>query len=203
MQLLPTRLKVLIQNLTILPGVGPKSAQRMALHILQNKQAQAHQLADSIHDCLLHMRQCQQCNSLCDEPLCGICADAERDHGLICVVESLSDLISIEQTGIYRGIYFVLSGHLSPIEQIGPEQLNIPTLLTHIHNQSIQEVILATNATIEGEATAHFITTHIEKKVKISRLASGIPVGTELEFLNNNTLHQALSERKEVEQSAG
>ena len=200
MQILPTRLKALIQNLTILPGVGPKSAQRMALHILQNKKAQAQQLADNIEDCLQHMRQCQQCNSLCDAPLCCICEDQERDHGMICVVESLSDLISIEQTGIYRGIYFVLSGHLSPIEQIGPEQLNIPTLLSHIHQQDITEVILATNATIEGEATAHFIISHIEKKIKISRLASGVPVGTELEFLNNNTLHQALSERKEIEQ---
>jgi recombination protein RecR len=199
MQILPTRLKALIQNLTILPGVGPKSAQRMALHILQNKKTQAQQLSESIQDCLQHMRQCQQCNSLCDAVLCCICQDQERDHSLICVVESLSDLISIEQTGIYRGIYFVLSGHLSPIEQIGPEQLNIPTLLSHIHQQDINELILATNATIEGEATAHFIVSHIEKKIKISRLASGIPVGTELEFLNNNTLHQALSERKEIE----
>ena len=103
-----------------------------------------------------------------------------------------------KQTGAYTGLYFVLSGHLSPIEQIGPEELNIPTLLSQIHTQDIKEIIIATNATIEGEATAHYITSHITKPIKISRLASGIPMGTELEFLNNNTLYHALSERKEI-----
>ena len=198
MNILPTELKKLINHLTILPGVGAKSAQRMAIHILQHKQSQALELATALNDCVQKLNKCKQCNNFSSDDICNICTDPNRDQRTICVVESLSDLISIEQTSIYRGLYFVLLGHLSPIEQIGPEQLNIPTLLSTIHTQPIDELILATNATIEGEATAHYIVSHIEKDIKISRLASGVPVGTELEFLNSNTLHQALSERREI-----
>ena len=198
MNILPSKLKDLINKLTILPGVGPRSAQRMAIHILQNKKAQAKQLADSLSDCIDNILLCKQCKNLSDKDLCNICSNPTRNKQLICVVQSLPDLISIEQTGAYTGLYFVLSGHLSPIEQIGPEELNIPSLLSQIHNQDIQEIIIATNATIEGEATAHYITSHITKPIKISRLASGIPMGTELEFLNNNTVYHALSERKEI-----
>ena len=170
----------------------------MAIHILQHKQAQALELAASLTECVQQLGKCQQCNNFSSQDICAVCSDPNRDHRTICVVESLSDLISIEQTSVYRGLYFVLLGHLSPIEQIGPEQLNIPTLLSIIHTREIDELILATNATIEGEATAHYITSHIEKDIKISRLASGVPVGTELEFLNSNTLHQALMERREI-----
>lgn len=198
MSILPKQLKRLIQRLTILPGVGPKSAQRMALYILQNKKLQTEELAESLTECLQNLLKCQQCNNFSDSAICQICSDSNRNQKMICIVESLSDLISIEQTGIYRGLYFVLSGHLSPIEQIGPEELNIPNLLSRIHSSTIEEIILATNATIEGEATAHYIVSHIEKNIKITQLASGIPIGTELEFLNNNTLYQALSDRKEV-----
>ena len=198
MSILPKQLKKLIQRLTILPGVGPKSAQRMALYILQNKKLQTEELAESLTECLQNLLKCQQCNNFSDSAICQICSDSNRNQKMICIVESLSDLISIEQTGIYRGLYFVLSGHLSPIEQIGPEELNIPNLLSRIHSSTIEEIILATNATIEGEATAHYIVSHIEKNIKITQLASGIPIGTELEFLNNNTLYQALSDRKEV-----
>ncbi len=198
MNILPVELKKLINHLTILPGVGAKSAQRMAIHILQHKQSQALELATALNDCVQKLKKCKQCNNFSSDDICSICTDPNRDQRTICVVESLSDLISIEQTSIYRGLYFVLLGHLSPIEQIGPEQLNIPTLLSTIHTQPIDELILATNATIEGEATAHYIVSHIEKDIKISRLASGVPVGTELEFLNSNTLHQALSERREI-----
>lgn len=198
MSILPKQLKRLIQRLTILPGVGPKSAQRMALYILQNKKPQTEELAESLTECLQNLLKCQQCNNFSDTPICQICADPNRNHEMICIVESLSDLISIEQTGIYQGLYFVLSGHLSPIDQIGPEELNIPSLLSRIHSSAIGEIILATNATVEGEATAHYIVSHIEKNIKITQLASGIPIGTELEFLNNNTLYHALSDRKEI-----
>ena len=198
MKILPQELKTLINHLTILPGVGAKSAQRMAIHILQHKQSQALELSRSLQDCVQNLMKCIQCNNFSSQEMCSICHDTTRDQSVICVVESLSDLISIEQTGIYRGLYFVLLGHLSPIEQIGPDELNIPKLLSSIHTRDIEELILATNATIEGEATAHYIVSHIEKKIKISRLASGVPVGTELEFLNSNTLHQALSERREI-----
>ena len=198
MSILPKQLKRLIQRLTILPGVGPKSAQRMALYILQNKKPQTEELAESLTECLQNLLKCQQCNNFSDTPICQICADPNRNHEMICIVESLSDLISIEQTGIYQGLYFVLYGHLSPIDQVGPEELNIPSLLSRIHSSAIGEIILATNATIEGEATAHYIISHIEKNIKITQLASGIPIGTELEFLNNNTLYHALSDRKEI-----
>jgi len=202
MNILPPQLKKLIDALTILPGVGAKSAQRMALFILQHKRAQSLILADAIQDCMQNLVKCIQCNNFASTPQCDLCQDPQRDASVICVVESLSDLISIEQTGIYRGHYFVLSGHLSPIDQIGPEQLHIPKLLSHIHSNPIQELILATNATIEGEATAHYIISHIEKKITISRLASGVPVGTELEYLNSHTLYQALSERKAVQETS-
>ena len=198
MSILPKVLKNLIEKLTILPGVGPKSAQRMALHILQYKKAQTLELAHAINDCIENIITCAQCKNFSEQDPCSICSDPSRNQKTICVVETLSDLISIEQTGVYQGVYFVLSGHLSPIEQIGPEQLHIPSLLAQIESGGIEEVILATNATVEGETTAHYITSHIDPKVKITRLASGIPVGAQLEFLNSNTLFHAILERKEV-----
>jgi recombination protein RecR len=198
MNILPNKLKHLINKLTILPGVGPKSAQRMAIHILQHKKPEAQELAESLSDCIATIQTCHICQNLSDLNTCWVCSNPQRNQQLICVVQSLSDLISIEQTGVYSGRYFVLSGHLSPIDQIGPEKLKIPILLSQIQNQNIQEVIIATNATIEGEATAHYIISHITKPIKISRLASGIPMGTELEFLNNNTLYHAFCERKEI-----
>ena len=200
MNILPIKLKNLIQKLTVLPGIGPKSAQKMAIHILQNKKVQTKELGEALFDCLDNIKLCRQCKNLSDHTLCAICSDPTRNFHQICIVQSLADLISIEQTGAYTGRYFVLSGHLSPIEQIGPEELNIPDLLSQIHDGKIKETIIATNATIEGEATAHYIISHIEPSIKISRLASGIPMGTELEYLNNNTLYLALCERKEVKQ---
>ena len=198
MQILPPSLKSLIEELTILPGVGPKSAQRMAIHILQYKRGQIQTLANALTKCVQNLMRCQSCQSYSETQFCQICNNPQRNNNLICVVESLSDLLSIEQTGIYQGVYFVLYGHLSPIDHIGPEALHIPTLLSQVQARPVEEVILANNATIEGEATAHYIVSHIKKPIKITRLASGIPIGTELAHLNNNTLYQALTERKVV-----
>lgn len=198
MNILPSVLKNLIDKLTILPGVGPKSAQRMALHILQYKQSQALSLADALKECIDNIVTCDRCKNFADANPCKLCTDETRNQDVLCIVETLSDLISIEQTGGFQGVYFVLSGHLSPIDQIGPEELNIPTLLSRIHSEPIDEIILATNATIEGETTAHYIVSHLPEQVKVTRLAAGVPIGTELEFLNTNTLFHALRERKEV-----
>ena len=198
MNILPSVLKNLIDKLTILPGVGPKSAQRMALHILQYKQAQATSLANALTECIDNILTCDRCKNFADTNPCRICNDTTRNQQVLCIVETLSDLVSIEQTGGFQGVYFVLSGHLSPIDQIGPEELNIPTLLSRIHSEQIDEIILATNATIEGETTAHYITSHLPEHIKVTRLAAGVPIGTELEFLNTNTLFHALQERKEI-----
>lgn len=198
MNILPSVLKALIDKLTILPGVGPKSAQRMALHVLQHKKQQALSLADTITHCIDNIVVCDRCKNFADISPCQICTDNTRNQKILCVVETLSDLLSIEQTGAYQGVYFVLSGHLSPIEQIGPDELNIPTLLSRIQSESIEEVVLATNATIEGETTAHYIKSHLAPSVKVTRLAAGIPIGTELEYLNSNTLFHAIQERKEI-----
>ena len=201
MQVLPQLFTDLIEALTVLPGVGPKSAQRMALHLILNKPNQALSLAQKIEENLNTIRYCQRCRCLTENEVCQICLDPQRDQSIICVVENLSDLLSLEQTATYKGLYFVLMGCLSPIDRIGPEQLGIPTLLEQIENNAISEVILANNPTIEGEATAHYLSKKIPAKTKVTRLASGIPIGTELTYVNDHTLHQALSERKEIERN--
>ena len=142
MQILPNLLKHLIEQLTILPGVGPKSAQRMAIHILQHKRSQAGTLATALSECLQSLTHCECCQNYSETPVCSICQNPERNKNIICVVESLSDLISIEQTGIYQGVYFVLFGHLSPIDQIGPEALNIPILLSQIQHGRLKKLFL-------------------------------------------------------------
>ena len=199
MKILPEMVLELIEHLTILPGVGPKSAQRMAVHLLLKKPEEANKLAISLDNTLSMIKKCTKCRSLTIEPICNICLDEQRDKKTICVIENISDLLSLEQTGTYRGQYFILMGSLSPIDRIGPDELGIPLLINRVEQEAISEVILATNPTIEGEATAHYLTKKLPKDSKITRLASGIPVGTELTYVNDHTLFHALSCRKEVE----
>ena len=198
MSVLPSAFVQLVESLTILPGIGPKSAQRMAIYLLMKKPQQAKVLAETLADNLDNIKHCTRCQLLCETDLCRICSDANRDQHIICVVENISDLLTLEQTGTFRGLYFVLMGSLSPIDRIGPEELGIPGLLQRIQNEDIHEVILANNPTIEGEATAHFLASKISKKVKVTRLASGIPIGTELTYVNDHTIHPAIACRKEV-----
>lgn len=196
MSIITPSLQALIQKLTILPGVGPKSAQRMAIYLLQKKRSETHQLTQCMMDCLEKVQHCQRCRNFCEQTFCPICENPKREQNILCVVESIADLMTIEQTGIYQGLYFVLMGHLSPIDRIGPEELGIPKLLSMVDEQGFEEVILATNPTIEGEITASYITEYLPKHIRATRLATGVPVGSELEHLNDNTLHLALTQRK-------
>lgn len=186
----------LVKQLQHLPGVGQKSAQRMALQLLSKKRLQGIQLAQALDSAMRDIMECSHCHSFSDDEICPICADARRDESLLCVVESASDVMAIEQSGAYRGRYFVLGGHLSPIDGINADDLHIDELLFRLKNEPIQELILATGATVEGQTTAFFITdaarAHVEK---ITRLAQGIPMGGELEYVDSLTLHQALQNR--------
>lgn len=195
-------LQQLINALRCLPGVGPKSAQRMALHLLERDRDNARKLASSLMDAVDHIGECEQCRALSETPICDICADTQRDHSLVCVLESPVDLMAIEQSGSFNGVYFVLRGHLSPIDGIGPEDLGIPQFLERIDQGAVSEVILATNPTVEGEATAHYISAQIPNSVKVTRIAHGVPVGGELEFVDGGTLAHALSGRRVMNRDA-
>ena len=186
----------LIQALRILPSVGPKSAQRMALHLLERNRHGAEQLADVLTRAMQQVQHCQDCRTFTEENLCQICANPARERQLLCVVESPADILAIEQSGSYQGLYFVLAGHLSPLDGIGPQELGIPQLLHYIKQHQVQELILATNATVEGEATAHYLrqaTQHYG--IKVTRIAHGVPLGGELEMVDSHTLARALSQR--------
>ena len=187
----------LIEALTILPGVGKKSAQRMALFLLdKNKDGAAH-LAKTLEECLETIQRCEVCRQLTSEPICRICSDSSRDVYSLCVVESPSDVLAIESTGGFKGRYFVLMGRLSPIDGISPDDLGIPDLLRHIQHTQIEEVILATSSTVEGDATASFIKDHFQS-VKVSRISYGIPIGGELEYVDGNTIARAIQGRIEI-----
>lgn len=189
-------LQKLIASLRCLPGVGPKSAQRMAFHLLQAPQhPNAELLADTLQQALLQIDYCQQCRIYTEQPLCNICADPQRQHNLCCVVESPADVIALEQSGAYRGGYFVLHGHLSPIDGIGPQELGIPLLAEQLEQKQVDEVILATNTTAEGEATAYYIRKQLAGHLHCSRIAHGVPIGGELEYLDSGTLQHALQQR--------
>lgn len=191
----------LVQQLKVLPGVGNKTAQRMALHLLTYKRRQGQQLADALMTAMLDIKQCQQCRGLSDEAICPICTDPRRSDKVLCIVETAADMMAIEQTANFQGKYFVLGGHLSPIDGIGAEQLGINQLLALLKRQAqagapVQEVILATSTTVEGQTTAHFISEAVKPYVAmISRIAQGIPMGGELEYLDAMTLGQALQNR--------
>lgn len=187
----------LVDALRCLPGVGPKSAQRMALHLLEREREGGAQLAKTLAQAVLEVKHCQQCRILCEVDTCKICADPGRDAALLCVVESPADVLAIEQTGLYRGRYFVLMGHLSPIDGIGPQEIGIDHLLERINQSSVQEIIMATNPTVEGEATAHYIADQIKSmQITISRIAHGVPLGGELEYVDGGTLAHAFQGRR-------
>ena len=189
----------LIQSLQILPGVGPKSAQRMALAVLQRNREGAARLAEDLAAAVAGIQECEQCRNLSETPLCGICADERRDRGVLCVVESPADIFAIEQAGGYTGQYFVLHGRLSPIDGIGPEELQMDRLQARVRRDETREVIVATNATVEGEATAHYIQELVGDVVSsVSRIAQGMPVGGELEYADGGTILHALQGRRQL-----
>jgi recombination protein RecR len=189
----------LMASLRCLPGVGPKSAQRMALHLLERDRAGAGRLANSLLNAVEGVGRCQRCRTLTEQAHCGICANNRRDNGLLCVVETPGDVLAIEQAGTYQGKYFVLLGHLSPIDGIGPEDIGVDQLITLLQQEAITEVILATNPTVEGEATAYYISERAKHlNVTVSRIAHGVPLGGELEFIDGGTLAHAFSSRRSL-----
>jgi len=195
----PSSLRELIDSLRCLPGVGPKSAQRMAFHLLQRDRAGAAQLARALGEALAVVRHCEKCNTFTEEHVCELCGSARRDNALLCVVETPADLLMMEQAQCYRGQYFVLMGRLSPLDGIGPREIHLDQLVRRASDGLVQEVILATNFTVEGEATAHYIGDVLRaKNIKVSRIARGLPVGGELEHVDSGTLAQAVIERREV-----
>jgi recombination protein RecR len=190
----------LIQALRCLPGVGPRSAQRMGLHLLERDRENGIVLSQILQQALTEIQHCKQCRMFSETELCVLCQNQNRDATLLCVVETPADVMAIEQIGIYRGRYFVLMGRLSPLDGIGPEQIGIENLLEHITNREIKEIILATNSTVEGEATAHYISNLVKNRnIKCTRIAHGVPMGGELEYLDSGTLARALIARTAVE----
>ena len=195
---MPSQLDALIVALRCLPGVGPKSAQRMAYHLLQRDREGARHLAQALELATDNIRHCSKCNNFSELELCGLCTSPKRDAGLLCVVEMPADLLMMEQTQCYRGQYFVLMGSLSPLDGIGAKELRLDRLVKRVKEHPC-EVILATNFTVEGDATAHFLATLLRSEnVKVSRIARGLPVGGELEQVDSGTLAQAVLERREV-----
>ncbi len=194
--LYPPSLLRLIEALRVLPGVGPKSAQRMAFYLLERNRLGAQGLATALQTAATEVGQCHRCRMFAEAELCPVCANQARDRTLLCVVESPADVAAVEQSASYRGLYFVLMGHLSPLDGIGPEELGLPQLDSILRDGEIKEVILATNPTVEGEATAHYIAEMANRhQVKPSRIAHGVPVGGELEYVDGGTLAHALAGR--------
>ncbi len=187
----------LIDAFRCLPGVGPKSAQRMAFHLLERDRPGGVRLSKSLTAALESVGNCRLCRTLTEEDCCRICENPVRNQKICCVVESPADIFAIEQSGTYRGVYFVLMGHLSPIDGIGPEELGIAQLTGRVSEGIIEEVILACNPTVEGDATAFYIAEQLKPlKVKTTRIAHGVPVGGELEFVDGGTLSHALAGRR-------
>lgn len=193
----------LIEAFRCLPGVGPKSAQRMALFLLERNPEGGKRLSESLIQAIENVGHCAQCRTLTETDICTICASASRDRSICCVVESPADIYAIEQTGSFKGLYYVLMGHLSPIDGIGPEQLGIQQLLKNLESGDVEEVIIACNPTVEGEATAYYIADQLrDKSLKVSRIAHGVPVGGELEFVDGGTLSHAFNGRKQMDMSS-
>ena len=187
----------LINSLTILPGVGKKSAQRMALYLLDKNKDGASLLSKTLQDAVETIGRCKRCRMLTSNEYCKVCSDTSRDNQSICVIENPSDMLAIESTGGFRGKYFVLLGRLSPIDGVGPEDLGIDQLLNLISKEDVKEIILATSSTVEGDATAIFIKDHI-KDIKVSRISYGIHIGGELEYVDGNTIARAIQGRTEI-----
>ncbi|MBE8215316.1 MAG: recombination protein RecR [Endozoicomonadaceae bacterium] len=197
MNIFPASVQQLIKSFMYLPGIGPKSAERMALYLLGRYPAKGKTLADSLSTALEKVSYCLRCRHFSEKELCVICSDSTRDERLLCIVETASDLSAMEQSGGYNGYYFVLMGRLSPIDGVGPEELGLTVLLSQLASEKrVHEVILATNSTIEGEATAYFLVDQMKTLgLKVSRLANGVPLGSELEYMDKGTLTCALDQR--------
>jgi recombination protein RecR len=192
-------LERLVEALRVLPGVGPRSAQRMAYHLLQYDRSGAEQLAGSLTHALATVRRCEKCNNFTEDEMCALCRSPRRDAALLCVVETPADLAMVEQTLSYSGMYFVLMGRLSPLDGVGPRDIGLDRLQARASEAEVREVILATNFTNEGEATAHYIAEMLRARgLKVSRIARGVPLGGELEYVDAGTISQALLERREI-----
>jgi recombination protein RecR len=197
--LTPSSLENLIEAMRCLPGVGPKSAQRMVYHLLQRDRPGAQRLMDALQQALRVLRHCQRCNTFTEAEVCERCLSPKRDSSLLCVVETTIDLNMMEQTQAYSGLYYVLMGHMSPLDGIGPRELHLERLLARVSDGVVREVILATNFTNEGEVTAHTLGEMLQSRgLRVSRIARGVPVGGELEYVDSGTLAQAMRERKSI-----
>ena len=194
------RLQNLLSALRCMPGVGPKSAQRVAFHLLGKDRDGARILVDALQSALEGVGLCEQCRMFAEEPLCPICADSNRDPGLVCVVETPADVIAVDESATYGGLYFVLMGRLSPIDGIGPDELGVDILEERMKSGAIRELVLATSATVEGEATAAFLAgLAMRQGITATRIAHGVPMGGELEYVDSNTLSLAMSARTVIE----
>lgn len=193
----PSGLQALIEALRCLPGVGPKSAQRMAYHLLQHDRKGAQHLGDALTSALASVRHCRRCNTFAENEICERCVSPRRDASLLCVVETPVDMNMMEQTHSYHGLYYVLMGRISPLDGVGARELGLEQLVARALDGVVREVILATNYTNEGEATAHYIAAMLQPKgIDVTRIARGVPVGGELEYVDSGTLAQALRERR-------
>ena len=192
-------IETLRQALRRLPGVGPKTAQRMAFHLLERDRDGAKAIADALNETLQKVIRCKRCNTFSEKELCDICSSPRRDSEVLCIVETPADLESVEQSGVYKGMYFVLMGHLSPLDGIGPDELALGRLTELCSRERITEVIIATNLTVEGEATAEYVHQLLSKQpIKLTRIARGVPMGGELEYLDHGTLSQAFADRRAI-----
>ncbi len=189
-------LEQLIEALRCLPGVGPKTAQRMAFQLLERGREKGKHLAKAIQDAMHDIQHCKKCRTFSETELCKLCTSTQRDTSLLCIVESPADIVAVEQMGSYRGHYFTLMGHLSPLDGIGPDDLGMKELVLLFSERNIKEVIIATNPTVEGEATAHYISELLKSfNIKITRIAHGVPFGGELEYIDSGTLAHAFAGR--------
>ncbi len=193
-------IETLNKSFCTLPGVGSKTAQRFVYHLLERDREGGFELAKALVDAMEHVQHCHTCRTLSEKTICNICANNSRDKSQLCIVETPTDIYAIEQSGVYKGKYFVLSGYLSPIDGIGASELGLDELEQKLSNEQIKEIILATNATVEGEVTAHYISNMAKQfDIQITRIAHGIPIGGELEYADINTIAHALTGRKQYE----
>lgn len=195
----PAALEQLVEALRCLPGVGPKSALRMAYHLLQRDRQGANTLALSLNNALQVISHCSLCNNFSEHAICPLCASSNRDGSLLCVVEMPTDLMMLEQTQAFKGMYFVLMGRLSPLDGVGPREIHLDKLIKRAQDGIVEEIILATNYTVEGEATAHYVSELLRTRgLRVSRIARGLPMGGEIEHVDSGTLAQAMMERRSV-----
>ena len=195
----PASIQNLIKNIAKLPGIGEKTAERLALHLLRGSRQEAEQLAGSILNIKDKVRRCSRCYALSDDELCGLCGDPGRDPSFLCVVEQPADMVAVEKSGAFRGLYHILSGTLSPMNGIGPEDIRIRELIARIGQDQVKEVVLATSTNVEGEATASYIAQVLESyPVKVTRIASGVPMGGDLKYVDQVTLKRALETRHAI-----